>query len=74
MKKFILATTATLGALALLFSVFTTNASSLQDLRAKANEGSYCAPSPGNDCKSHATGNIYPDYKATDYPAEEVEN
>lgn len=72
-QKLFFALTGALATAALVLSVFTTKASSLQDLRAKANPvggGSYCAPSPGNDCKSHATGNIYPDYIATPYPSE----
>jgi hypothetical protein len=69
-KKLIFGTVAVLGSAALMFSVFTTNASSLQDLRAKATEGggSYCAPHAGTDCISDATGNIYPNYTATPYP------
>ena len=69
-KKLIFGTVAVLGSVALMFSVFTTNASSLQDLRAKASEGtgSYCAPHAGTDCISDATGNIYPNYTATPYP------
>ncbi|MEJ7820677.1 MAG: hypothetical protein WKF85_00070 [Chitinophagaceae bacterium] len=63
------------GSAALLFNVFTTSASSLQDLRAKASEaaGTYCAPNSGTDCISSATGNIYPNYTATPYPEATVE-
>jgi len=69
MKKLFFAATAVVATAAIMFSVLTSNASSLQDLRAKANPAAtYCAPNPGTDCKSHATGNIYPDYTAKPYP------
>jgi hypothetical protein len=70
-RKLFLALGGAFATAALVLSVFTTSASSLQDLRAKANPGagSYCATSAGSDCRSHATGNIYPDHKVTPYDA-----
>ncbi len=76
MKTKLFFSLAVIATAALLFSVFTTSASSLQDLRAKADAApaTYCAPNAGTDCKSHATGNIYPDYTPKPYPEASLEN
>lgn len=70
-KTLFFALTGALATVALVLTVFTTNASSLQDLRANANAAStYCAPNSGTDCRSHATGNIYPNYTPKEYDVE----
>ncbi|MEJ7820676.1 MAG: hypothetical protein WKF85_00065 [Chitinophagaceae bacterium] len=62
-KQIVLITTIMLSTVPILFVVFTTNVSSMQDLCAKASQGGcYCIPSPGCDCRSDATGIIYPDH------------
>jgi hypothetical protein len=55
---------------AVLLAVLFTNAfgykvSSLEELRAKA--GDYCTGSANTDCRSSATGNIYPNMEAANW-------
>lgn len=69
-KNLFFAAVCIIASFALLFTVLTTNATSLQDLRAKADASTYCAPNSGTDCRSHATGNIYPNYTAKPYDVE----
>lgn len=68
-RKLIFSLAATFVAAGFAFGGFESQASSISELSAEA--GSYCTQDSSTDCKSSATGNIYPGYRAASY--EEVE-
>jgi len=73
-KKVMLAIGGTMMVSAFAFSGLVSNGHSLNQLRAKAEAAaSYCTPTANSDCKSDATGNIYPGYASAPYPASTLE-
>lgn len=63
-KTFIFLSAAALLAV-LVTNAFGTKVASLEELRAKA--GDYCTGSANTDCRSGATGNIYPNMEAANW-------